>query len=245
MGLTELCKFLRNISTNICGLGECTNLKLGEVSSLFIFNRITISWLYPLNGFRFIFLLRDSQNDLLVPFVTSPLSDGTHFDNPPPLCVYSLSSVHLSDPLFFFFKIQKVGTMYRRKMMTGYITHATGLRLGVNSIGRAVKRVNLQQHCEWQISITCHLNPVPHFVEYFGHKLHLSPQASFEQLPIIFIIFRNETVNWCSHVSNCRSYHVVEIYRCQTWPSTPGYLCLNMLLTSLCVFACFSTSSLM
>ena len=54
---TELCKFVRNISTNICGLGECTDLKLGEVSSLFIFNRITISWLYPLNGFRFIFFI--------------------------------------------------------------------------------------------------------------------------------------------------------------------------------------------
>ena len=52
---TELYKFLRNISTNICGLGERTDLKLGEVSSLFIFNRITISWLYPLNGFRFIY----------------------------------------------------------------------------------------------------------------------------------------------------------------------------------------------
>ena len=61
---TELCKFLRNISKNICGLGERTDLKLGEVSSLFIFNRITISWPYPLNGFRFIFLLRDSENDL-------------------------------------------------------------------------------------------------------------------------------------------------------------------------------------
>ena len=61
---TELCKFLRNISPNICGLGERTDLKLGEVSSLFIFNRITISWLYPLNGFRFIFLLCDSENDL-------------------------------------------------------------------------------------------------------------------------------------------------------------------------------------
>ena len=62
---TELCKFLRNISTNICGLGERTDLKLGEVSSLFIFNKITISWLYPLNGFQFIFLLGDSENDLL------------------------------------------------------------------------------------------------------------------------------------------------------------------------------------
>ena len=61
---TELCKFLRNISTNFYGLGERTDLKLGEVSSLFIFNRFTISWLYPLNGFRFIFLLRDSGNDL-------------------------------------------------------------------------------------------------------------------------------------------------------------------------------------
>ena len=167
------------------------------------------------------------------------LSDGTHFDNPPPLCVYSLSSVHLSDPLFFFIKIQKIGTTYGRKMMTGYIRHATGLCLGVNCVGRAVKRVNLQQHRERQISITCHLNPVPCFVEYFGHKLHLSPQASLEQLPIISIIFRNETVNRYSHVSNCRSYHVVETYRCQTWPSTPGYLCLNISLTSLCFSLAF------
>ena len=61
---TELSKFMRNISPNICGLGERKHLKLGEVSSLFIFNRITISWLHSLNGFRFIFLLRDSENDL-------------------------------------------------------------------------------------------------------------------------------------------------------------------------------------
>ena len=56
---TELCKFLRNISTNICGLEQRADLKLGEVSSLFSSNKITISWLYPLllplNGFRFIF----------------------------------------------------------------------------------------------------------------------------------------------------------------------------------------------
>ena len=61
---TELCKFLRNTSANICGLGKRADLKLGEVSSLFSSNKITISSLYPLNGFRFIFLLRDSENDL-------------------------------------------------------------------------------------------------------------------------------------------------------------------------------------
>ena len=54
---TELCKFLRNISTNICGLGKRTDLKLGEVSCLFISNKITISWLYPLDSFRLIFFI--------------------------------------------------------------------------------------------------------------------------------------------------------------------------------------------
>ena len=63
---TGLCKFLRNISTNIWSLGKRTNLKLGELSSLSISYKITISGLYPLCGFRFIniFLLRHSENDL-------------------------------------------------------------------------------------------------------------------------------------------------------------------------------------
>ena len=107
---TWLCKFLRNISTNISGLGKRTDVKLGQVSCLFISNKIIIScmtgrktcalWVlpvvpykalenfskalygtterylqcrrfpschvYPVNGFRFIFLLRDSENDLLM-----------------------------------------------------------------------------------------------------------------------------------------------------------------------------------
>ena len=60
--------------------------------------------------------------------------------------------------------------------MTGYIRHychSTGLRLGVNSIGRALKRVNPQHHHERQTSTSRHLNPVPYYAEYFGHKLHL------------------------------------------------------------------------
>ena len=61
---TKLCKILWNISTNISGLGKCADVKLGQVSCLFISNKITISWLYPLNGFWSIFLLRVSENDL-------------------------------------------------------------------------------------------------------------------------------------------------------------------------------------
>ena len=52
---TTLCKFLRNNLTNIWIVGKCTGLKLGELSSLFIFYNITISWLFPLDNLRFIF----------------------------------------------------------------------------------------------------------------------------------------------------------------------------------------------
>jgi len=52
---TGLCKFVQNISTNIWRLEKRTDLKLREMSSLFIFYNTIISWLYTLNGFRFIF----------------------------------------------------------------------------------------------------------------------------------------------------------------------------------------------
>ena len=61
---TKLCKFLRNISTNISRFGKTHRRKTWTSVLFIISNKITISWLYPLNGFRFIFLLRDSENDL-------------------------------------------------------------------------------------------------------------------------------------------------------------------------------------
>ena len=39
---TTLCNFVRNISTNISALEQRTQLKLGELSSLFIVYNITI-----------------------------------------------------------------------------------------------------------------------------------------------------------------------------------------------------------
>ena len=43
--------FVRNISTNISALGQRTDLKLGELSSLVIVYNITIFWLCLLYGF--------------------------------------------------------------------------------------------------------------------------------------------------------------------------------------------------
>ena len=52
---TRLRKCARNIWTNISTLRQRAHLKHGELSCLFIFYNITISWLYPLNSFEFIF----------------------------------------------------------------------------------------------------------------------------------------------------------------------------------------------
>ena len=58
---TGLCKFVQNISTNMWGVGKRTDLKSWVVSSLLISYNITISWLYPLDGFRIISLYYISQ----------------------------------------------------------------------------------------------------------------------------------------------------------------------------------------
>ena len=39
-----------------------TDLRLGQSPYLFIVHNVSISWLHLLNGFRFIFLRRDSEN---------------------------------------------------------------------------------------------------------------------------------------------------------------------------------------
>ena len=72
---------MRNISTNILSLGKRTDLKLGEVFSSFISYNIT-SWLNPLDGFRFIFLLRDIENDLkrVVLWLATLLDDVKYCD---------------------------------------------------------------------------------------------------------------------------------------------------------------------
>ena len=39
-------------------------LRLGQIVYMSVFYKISFSWLLPLDGFQFIFLLRDSENDL-------------------------------------------------------------------------------------------------------------------------------------------------------------------------------------
>ena len=41
------------------------DLRLGQIVYLLVFYNISFSWLLPLHGFQFIFLLRDSENDVL------------------------------------------------------------------------------------------------------------------------------------------------------------------------------------
>ena len=41
------------------------NLRLGQIVYILVFYNISFFWLLPVDGFQFIFLLRDSENDLV------------------------------------------------------------------------------------------------------------------------------------------------------------------------------------
>ena len=41
-----------------------TDLRLGGIVYVLVFNNISFSWFFSLNGLEFIFLWRDSENDL-------------------------------------------------------------------------------------------------------------------------------------------------------------------------------------
>ena len=69
---TKLYNFGWNISTNILTFGQCTHLKSGELSLLFISYNITVFWLYPLHGFLFYVVLFDSAHT--IPQPTKPLT---------------------------------------------------------------------------------------------------------------------------------------------------------------------------
>ena len=69
-------------------------------------------------------------------------------------------------------------------MMTGYIRHATGLRLGVNSAGRALKQVNPQQRRERQTPTQSH----GILCWIFGHKLHLDENEKLVQYGVTVVI---------------------------------------------------------
>ena len=76
---TGFSKFLRNISTNILSLGKRTDLNLGEVSSFFICHNIAISWLYPLDGFQFIFFYWVTGKTIRMAYTSDSDSEGCAF----------------------------------------------------------------------------------------------------------------------------------------------------------------------
>ena len=61
---TKLYKGAWNVSPNNSETMGHKDLRLGQIVYKLVFYNISFSWLLPLDGFQFIFLLRDSENDL-------------------------------------------------------------------------------------------------------------------------------------------------------------------------------------
>ena len=53
-----------NVWANISETMGHKDLRLGQIVYILVFYNISFSWLLPLDGFQFNFLLRDSENDL-------------------------------------------------------------------------------------------------------------------------------------------------------------------------------------
>ena len=61
---TKLYKGAWNISANNSESVGHKDLRLKQIVNVLVFYNISFSWLLLLDGFQFIFLLRDSENDL-------------------------------------------------------------------------------------------------------------------------------------------------------------------------------------
>ena len=59
---TNLYKFVGNIMSNNSSTVDRTDLRLGQSPYLFMVYNVSISWLHSVNGFRFLFWWRDSEN---------------------------------------------------------------------------------------------------------------------------------------------------------------------------------------
>ena len=61
---TKLYKGAWNVSANNSETVSHKDLSLGQIVYKVVFYNISFSWLLPPDGFQFIFLLGDSENDL-------------------------------------------------------------------------------------------------------------------------------------------------------------------------------------
>ena len=65
---TKLYKGAFNVSANNSETVGHKDLTLGQIVYILVFYSMSFSWLLPLDGFKFNFLLRDSENDLYIIF---------------------------------------------------------------------------------------------------------------------------------------------------------------------------------
>ena len=63
---TKLYKGAWNVSANNSETVGHKDLRLGQIVYILVFYNISFSWFLPLDGFQYIFLLRDSENGLYI-----------------------------------------------------------------------------------------------------------------------------------------------------------------------------------
>ena len=83
---TKLYKGAWNVSANNSETVGNKELRLGQIVYIWVFYNISFSWLLLQDGFQFIFLLRDSENDLLLSSITFKAHKTESGNEDTPMC---------------------------------------------------------------------------------------------------------------------------------------------------------------
>ena len=84
--------------------------------------------------------------------------------------------------------VSEVGPSYGRKTMSG-LHRARGIREGRYRIQESLKRVNPTYHNRRRNDTVRQLNPVPYFLPYHGHKLHVDQNEKLVYFGVTHVLF--------------------------------------------------------
>ena len=117
-------------------------LRLGQIVHILGFYNISFCWFLSMDGFRFIFLLLDNEND---PAAYLPASDGALIYPPPPPFPFP----HISAPFNSYLKLQVLLKLNRRgksRQNKDLRSHTGSRTRNLSSSSHRIKRPRTHQH---------------------------------------------------------------------------------------------------
>lgn len=86
--------------------------------------------------------------------------------------------------------VAEVGPTFGRRMLKGLL-HARGITVGERRIGSSLKRCAPAYNEARRRYVQFHVNPVPYYAQYFGHKVHLDQNEKLGMYGVTHVVARD------------------------------------------------------